>query len=227
MVTEIEQLRKDVDYLIEKVKRHDKGIKQLQCCNDKCDSLLGISELEAIGEHKQSTFKPTPNQKRKRSIDKAKELLSTYLFYENGNLKTIYEYVKYDVKFIVNKDKRNIEVLLTSTIDNKTKKLRGYSKCLISDVWNEYIGKAIALGKVLQLDINDLLHIENPNEVTVGQVVKWNDTMTKLLVTKIREGIEYKYYNFIELECDLVHTNIPYLKIENYCNIIEDTDAKY
>ena len=72
-------------------------------------------------------------------------------------------------EFIVNKEKRTVVALMFGA---STKRLmsRGIAKCMPGDVFNEHIGKAIALGRALGLDVSEFEQAVQPT-VAVGQEV--------------------------------------------------------
>lgn len=72
--------------------------------------------------------------------------------------------------FIVNTDKRTIVALLKPLGSNQVVK-RGITKCNPTDVFNEHIGKAIALGRALGLDVSEFEQAVQPT-VEVGQIVE-------------------------------------------------------
>src|SRR5690606_20841595 len=79
-----------------------------------------------------------------------------------------------DVRFEVNENKRSVTALLYWKPNHYKKgelKAKGIAKCDPSDVFNEHIGKAIALGRALGLDVSEFEQAVQPNEVVVGMHV--------------------------------------------------------
>lgn len=73
------------------------------------------------------------------------------------------------VDFIVNTEKRTIVALLKPLGSNQVVK-RGIAKCDPNDVFNEHIGKAIALGRALGLDVSEFEQAVQPT-VALGQKI--------------------------------------------------------
>jgi len=78
-----------------------------------------------------------------------------------------------NVEFVVNEGKRTIVALMRS-IESPKIYARGIAKCNPNDVFNEHIGKAIALGRALGLDVSEFEQAVQPTEFAVGQVVEAN-----------------------------------------------------
>ena len=75
-----------------------------------------------------------------------------------------------DFKFVVNEAKRTVVVLCKGI--GGTVRERGIAKCDPSDVFNEHIGKAIALGRALGLDVSEFEQSVQPTIFVVGQYVQ-------------------------------------------------------
>ncbi|WP_054767300.1 hypothetical protein [Lysinibacillus parviboronicapiens] len=131
----------------------------------------------------------TPNQQRAAIIEKAKNFVEDCkdkLFVsrdlDSGKLtehKNIYkvselnskaDFTICDCEFITNVAKRTIVALLKA---KKSRRIvaRCIAKCNTSDVYNEHIGKAIALGRALGLDISEFEQAVQPTELVVGQII--------------------------------------------------------
>lgn len=119
----------------------------------------------------------TPNQQRAEIIEKAKKFVeeqkNRYGHYEIYDEKGVSRKCIADFKF--NVEKRTIVVLLRGFESNKIY-IRGIAKCFPLDVFNEHIGKAIALGRALGLDVSEFEQAVQPNEVVVGQIVVGNNS---------------------------------------------------
>lgn len=93
-----------------------------------------------------------------------------YSFVSNGTRKVC------DAEFHINAEKRIVTVLLKGAI---TKRLYGkaIAKCAPDDVFNADIGKAIALGRALRLDVERFEKAVQPSDVVVGQVhaILWEE----------------------------------------------------
>jgi len=78
-----------------------------------------------------------------------------------------------EVEFFINKEKHAITALCKSPSCGLIR-TKGIAKCNPSDVFNEHIGKAIALGRALGLDVSEFEQAVQPTEFAVGQVVEAN-----------------------------------------------------
>lgn len=74
-----------------------------------------------------------------------------------------------DAEFIVNADKKTV-VCLLKWLGEVTYK--GIAKCMPSDVFNEHIGKAIALGRALNIDVSEFENAVQPDSIVLGMLVK-------------------------------------------------------
>lgn len=85
----------------------------------------------------------------------------------------------------------------------------GIAKCNPSDVFNEHIGKAIALGRALGLDVSEFENAVQPTEIVIGQIVKSD-----------LNGI-----GGVALKSDKENYSFDYAK-RNNLTIINDTNAQ-
>lgn len=118
------------------------------------------------------TIEPlTPNQQRAAIIEKAKAFIE-YKKVERRNME-VYINRKtlnwVNAEFIVNEKKKTVVCLIRWTKD-KSLDGRGVAKCNPSDVFNEHIGKAIALGRALGLDVSEFEQAVQPT-LAIGQIV--------------------------------------------------------
>ncbi|MDQ0168740.1 hypothetical protein [Paenibacillus tundrae] len=75
------------------------------------------------------------------------------------------------VEYVVNRDKRTVVAVIRCTADGHI--TRGIAKCAPGDVFNVWIGKAIALRRALGLEIpEEYVSAPQPTEVRVGDIVK-------------------------------------------------------
>ena len=146
-----------------------------------------VSMLDLVHEvcEKEARQNQTNNQKRAAIIEKAK------LFVEerkacregdevnqdkvNGNSTSRNHW--YDTDFVT---KNNKVVALVYWLEYGKKRTRspkeiGRSKCHPHDVFNEHIGKAIALGRALGLDVSEFEQAVQPDEVVVGMEIQYKD----------------------------------------------------
>ncbi|WP_217580380.1 hypothetical protein [Lysinibacillus sp. GbtcB16] len=125
------------------------------------------------------TIEPlTPNQQRAAIIEKAKKFIenvssqqSSWTVNEMGN--ETYRQRCTVNEFIINSEKRTVVVLVKGEDSGKIFE-KGIAKCNPIDVFNEHIGKAIALGRALGLDVSEFEQAVQPTEFAVGQVVEAN-----------------------------------------------------
>lgn len=118
------------------------------------------------------------NQLRAEVIEKAKKFLEKKKVTrsQGGNEYKVYINRKtlnwVNADFIVNAEKRTVVCLVRWTKD-KSLDGRGIAKCMPTDVFNEHIGKAIALGRALGLDVSEFENAPQPNRRTNGMVIEW------------------------------------------------------
>lgn len=131
---------------------------------------------DAIKRYKERTpnEQASANEKRKAIIDEAKA------FVKNTEQRAGAQFYKAQgdstkrmltFKYEVNADKRTVVALGFGSRSN-TLRGKGIAKCAPDDVFNADIGKAIALGRALGLDVSKFEKAVQPSEVVVGQVVK-------------------------------------------------------
>ena len=188
------------------------------------------AELQSLKKRKKPkhllTHYPTPNEQRKAVIERAKAFL------ENTKEKPSYEdtlrytvksdspFVRYvcDVNFIVNSDKRTVVALLKWRSNGKVV-AKAIAKCAPDDVFNADIGKAIALGRALGLDVSEFENAPKPTEVVVGmRVGNMYDEIT-YKVTSIADGKLYVDGSEQYWRVDTLSQSVTF--------ITEDTEAKY
>ena len=170
--------------------------------------------VDNVGQHK------TANQQRAEIIEKAKKFVefNSKGMHVAAGFRTTISFsgplVTDVLEFVVNEEKRTVVAL----IKGKTSKAlyaRGIAKCMPSDVFNEHIGKAIALGRALGLDVSEFEQAVQPT-VAVGQVVTHKDGKENRIITHKTPHFTDAWYK----------DN----KLWNYgheLNIINDTNAQY
>lgn len=163
-----------------------------------------------------STHKRPPNKDRKAVIERAKAFVTEHTK-RNG--------VAYDfhgvsfgknvctVQFIVNIDKRAV-TLLAKGVNSGKLRAKAIAKCAPDDVFNADIGKAIALGRALGLDVSEFENAVKPTEAVIGQRVRYAGGRSIRKVTK-------EYENYATNSAEFVNR-----KIVDY-DIIDDTEAQY
>lgn len=178
--------------------------------------------------------KPTPNEqasaneKRKAIIDEAKAFVEKY----SGIVKvdtTPYTTMAGDttVKLFVNKEKRIVTAIPhlanVNYTDHNDKK---FAKCAPDDVFNEHIGKAIALGRALGLDVERYEKAVQPSEVVVG--MKIND---ESVIQTVSELIDTPYETLIsgkKVSGQAFNTKESYGWLaQSQVTIADDTEAQY
>lgn len=156
--------------------------------------LFEESALELVEEK-------TPNELRAEIIEKAKLFLSE----EKG---TVFEFIIQDKRILVL---------------NNEEKLFAESECHPNDVFNEHIGKAIALGRALGKDVSEFESAVQPDEVVIGHVVNGDEARGaytqehKFTLTSKRECDAFYY---AEREDDFIYN-------WQIGDIIDDTNAIY
>lgn len=165
----------------------------------KCNDLLGDGMVELKTPHQtrcayfgetalELVEEKTPNELRAEVIMRARACFSDWL-------QEIYPmYIGYTSRA----DIRYVEVKL---FDCAKLKSRGIAKCNPADVFNEHIGKAIALGRALGKDVSEFKSVVQPTEPVVGHKLSKElsgciDEITTMLesgVTKIIDDTNAQY----------------------------------
>jgi|SRR5690554_3587799 len=143
--------------------------------------------IEALEQGKSYTHTPRlsvedvkpviANEQRKAIIDEAKAFVeSAQRKQRDINCTTegneILRVFTTKTEFVVNDKKRTVVALIRYLHGDDSKVLaKGIAKCAPTDVFNEHIGKAIALGRALGLDVTRFEQAVQPTEVVVGQRV--------------------------------------------------------
>ena len=166
----------------------------------------------------------SPNQQRAQIIEDAKKFVEKHLTSSGhgygvvGNNTTPLTIglgpVKY--RFEVNADKRAIVAIgaLYHT-GHVSSNYRGIAKCNPSDVFNEHIGKAIALGRALNIDVSRFEQAMQPNEVVMGMHLE----------IRTNGGVDFTHKP-VGAE-DLLECNKAFQKDVSGVFIINDTNAQY
>lgn len=122
-------------------------------------SAPSVDELIRLGN---SVDELTNNQKRKAIIEKAKKFVEVM----------IQQNFTFRFEFVVKASKNTVVVLVRGSGHNHIW-LKAIAKCHPDDVFNEHIGKAIALGRALGLDVSEFEQAVQPDEVVVGMRVEY------------------------------------------------------
>lgn len=138
-------------------------------------SVTSIRTPETVDVYELIESKPlTPNQQRAAIIEKAKAFVKNIVGeYDTFNT-TVGRYKDQCVRpiFYVNEKKRAITILIYGAF-GKELIFKGLAKCNPADVFNEHIGKAIALGRALGLDVSEFEQAVQPTEKVLGMIVEW------------------------------------------------------
>ena len=117
----------------------------------------------------------SPNQQRAELIQRAREFVEGL-----KNKSKCYEVPdklspvpwSCDAEFIVNTKNHMVTVLLRGCTSGKFY-AKGIAKCMPGDVFNEWIGKAIALAKALKINIpQEFMEAVQPDEPVIGMIFK-------------------------------------------------------
>lgn len=194
-----------------------------------------VAELQAQVQALQKRRKPAtaltqaPNEQRKATIVYAMAFVAKYTE-KKGFAGSRYgvEFGDYvcDVEFIVNKEKRAVTVLAKGVNSGEVRE-KAIAKCAPDDVFNADIGKAIALGRALGLDVSEFENAVKPTEVVVGHKLSLLD---KVGVTHTGTVSHFEYHygdncamfkegKGASLESSVGISTIPH--------IIDDTEAQY
>lgn len=130
-----------------------------------------VDVYELIKEEK------SPNQQRAEIIEKAKKFVEKYQavrkndeHHEEGN--GYAKYYWYETDFFVkgNKVTAVLYGLDYGVVRKKVPLAVGRAKCAPGDVFNKYIGMAIALGRALGLDVSEFENAVQPTKPVVGML---------------------------------------------------------
>lgn len=197
-----------------------------------------VEELEKQVKELLEVFKPIKigrdsiqakpnNQLRKELIQESKDFVKDLTKYIKNYYKqdhSIYGKIKHEVyhwtynkvEFSVNYKERKVSVKISGADGVK---FTATAKCLPSDVFNVHLGKAIALGKVLGLDVSKFTDAVQPDEVVVGHVVASNRNKGVTWVVSSLSGNNNLTIKSHYVKC-LVGWKVTY-------EITDDTNAKY
>ncbi|MFJ5768115.1 hypothetical protein ACIP9C_22565 [Lysinibacillus sp. NPDC093210] len=164
----------------------------------------------------------TPNQQRAAIIEKAKKFVeeNNNKIHPGNDERTTIRFtgnITDKLEFVVNVEKRTVVALIKGIVSGDLY-ARGIAKCLPNDVFNEHIGKAIALGRALGLDVSEFEQAVQPT-VAEGQILN-------------------KYCNYEVLTLEDKDGNLKIVDSGNFANggdlpntdwytIINDTNAIY
>lgn len=159
------------------------------------------------------TIEPlTQNQQRAAIIEKAKKFVD-----ENGGD---------DYHFEVDENERTVFAWKLVRNGQGYKAQHGIATCNPSDVYNEYLGRAISFGRAEDLDVSEFEQAVQPNEVVVGMVVETFINIEEHHKTiKVEKVVKDSYG--IKLYENLQTAFFTPFEVECGDKIINDTNAKY
>ena len=174
----------------------------------------------------------TANQQRAALIERAKKFVEeasnrNYPMrdgYSGIWLVSNHRKPRHKLKFIVNSKERTVVALIKDTTFGKVV-ARGIAKCDPSDAFNIWIGKAIALARVLVIDVpQEFLEAVQPDGFAVGQIVCLNISPHKIYrIVSARSNIN-NAFNLERLDTTKDGWGWDYVK---NLTVIDDTNAQY
>lgn len=189
--------------------------------------MFALAQLEAqikATERSPKRVKPkSPNEQRKAIIAEAKAFVNAQFIEGNmGVGKVVMGHAGHNVvEFVVNSEKRTVVALLRLAYMGDVVKRKGIAKCAPDDVFNADIGKAIALGRALGLDVSRFEQAVKPTEVVVGHVIRNSYTGSHRTYTKTVKSIEGSTVKYATGGWD--YDDI----FQRKAVILSDTEAKY
>lgn len=214
----------DMYYVMEKVTKATDRISMLEDRVRELDAsceLLSESEKLAVVEHKEKNT-ASPNQKRYYIIHKAKQFIN-----EKSTSFKVFEFgvIHYKIEFKVKKAKRTVEALLIGQYTGHVHK-RVKVTCHPDDVFNEYLGKAVAIGRLFGLDVTEFEDAPQPDTIIKGHQAVINHCDYRDIFTFDEVYSDNVY--------DMTHEDGRRFKkyqmtdsAENFYKILNDTDVNY
>lgn len=186
--TELEELRAKIEAFEQKAKSADWLSDAMRKATSSYDnpsaagiiaSLHGGGFVEVGGQPMFVKTSLTPNQRRARIIADAKDFVEQTIEDardEDGGiivpdpLSVFTSWICCEIKFEVNTEKRTVVALAIGYANGKVIE-KAIAKCAPDDVFNADIGKAIAVGRLFDLDVERFINAPKPTEIVVGQRV--------------------------------------------------------
>lgn len=178
--------------------------------------------------------KPVVTTTRQQIINEAKEFVEKYRSVKSGekshsvgNETAQYHYYNTDLITKGRKTTAIVYLLNNGKIRIKKPQHIGRSICAPDDVFNKYIGEAIALGRALEINVDKFINAVQPTEFVEGQVVKGNEEGSSYYsknktFTLIKKGREHDTKTFYYKE-----NKEDYIFVHQLGEITDDTDAQY
>ncbi|MET4560789.1 hypothetical protein ABIA69_001933 [Lysinibacillus parviboronicapiens] len=164
----------------------------------------------------------TPNQQRARIIEDAKKFIEDLTANKSTDGYMLHDNLQLIPYFTTSLEERTVTVVIKGAF-SKAIKYRGIAKCNSNDVFNEHIGKSIALGRALGLDVSEFEQAVQPSEVVKGHKVQWKTTDSIYDIVEVTD----KECTFNSYLLNEVIGPFTYPEIETECFIINDTNAIY
>lgn len=201
--------------------------------NDVYELISKCSKGEMEETAKPSCIEVESNAERTEVIESAKAFVNANgvggfeVTTSLGTTHTVY------TNLITNSEERVVIALLKDVNTNKVV-AKGVSKCNLNDVYNRYIGEAIALGRALGADVRKFENAPRPKGIPKGVSVDVRSRSGKLQASG-----EVENYNKLtgELEFSKIHNARSFITIEmkgrikkvnaDKLKIIDDTHAIY
>lgn len=134
-------------------------------------------------------------------------------------------YWSWNIRFVINAEKRTVVALRETPWNDQV--IRGIAKCSPDEVFNEDIGKAIALGRLLRKDVPEkFLNAPQPSQPEVGMKVRityGNSRISTATLTKRRESDDNR---FGRGKAFSINDSDSWL-VESDFTILEDSDVDY
>lgn len=201
-------------------------------------------DIAKVAESLAKAFeKHSPNERRKAIIAEAKAFVAENLsknhphtlddglgawFVSEGGIFS----VTTEVDFVINSEKSTV-VALVKGIHNKNVRGKGIAKCNPSDVFNADIGKAIALGRALGLDVERFEKAVKPTEFVNGQIINVKDVDSSgrdYLIAKAKEVVKQDRIIFEKEGAKTFGTKPNFagvVGVYSDAKILDDTEAQY
>lgn len=186
--------------------------------------------------------KATPNQQRARIIADAKDFVEQAIESERGWGDSIIvpdahadddPWVCREIKFVVNTEKRTVVALAIGAHTPEVVE-KAIAKCAPDDVFNADIGKAIAVGRLFNLDVERFINAPKPTEIVVGHVVQIAHTLNAdrvYGVGKITDLGKHEYQYYYDPSSFVSRWNYPNFSTPigtpSGSKILDDTEAQY
>lgn len=208
-----EQAAENVAALIAKVQALESRISALEADRQapKTETFAEVSaSLRKAQEEVRERRQKSAQQLRDEIVERAKaEVSNPYrfkgtpiagevlLFWPQGS-----SIVTHVVEYVVNSEKRTVVARIVKTYDGRKIVSRGTAKCAPNDVFNAWIGKAIALRRALGLEVpGGYLSAPNPTEVRVGDVVDYDGRVAIVAPDLPHKRINIDTHTYLSTAC--------------------------